>query len=114
MTDDLEERLYRLELALARRDGETGALADLIAPDFLEFGQSGQAWGRDEIVDFLATPPDPSVELVDFRADPIADDVVLVTYSTAPSATRRSSLWVRDGDAWRLRFHQGTPIPEDG
>ncbi|HTR90906.1 MAG TPA: hypothetical protein VMI73_04110 [Trebonia sp.] len=24
--------------------------------------------------------------------------------------TRGSSIWVRDGGAWRLRFHQGTPV----
>ena len=27
--------------------------------------------------------------------------------------SRRSSTWVRDGDRWRMRFHQGTPIPPD-
>jgi ribonuclease HI len=27
----------------------------------------------------------------------------------ARGSTIRSSLWLRDGGRWRLRFHQGTP-----
>jgi hypothetical protein len=46
----------------------------------------------------------------------VAADVALVTYISELQFTtlelgNRSSLWVRSGGRWKLRFHQGTPIP---
>jgi ribonuclease HI len=39
--------------------------------------------------------------------------VALVTYRVERvedgSTTLRSSIWAREGDRWRMRFHQGTP-----
>jgi hypothetical protein len=106
-----------------RRD--RAIVAALLTEDFREFGSSGREWSREEILDHLATedytPPaiedytPPAIE--DFRCQPITQDVALVTYKTvrtdpATAETRsalRSSLWVRDGGLWRIRFHQGTP-----
>jgi ribonuclease HI len=54
-----------------------------------------------------AAPSEVTIEA--FEVERLADGVVLATYDvsgTRPS--RRVSLWLRDGDRWRVRFHQGT------
>ncbi len=50
-----------------------------------------------------------------FAAAPLGDDAVLVTYRSVARApgvsarsASRSSVWIRHGDDWRIRFHQGT------
>ena len=96
-------------------------LRELLHPDFHEVGRSGAAYDRATIVRFLAaqeTPP--AVDSGDFELAQLAPDVVLLTYRSAHRApdgtlerhTLRSSVWVRDGEQWRLRYHQGTPAPE--
>ena len=53
-----------------------------------------------------------------FDAEPLTDDVVLVTYENVvtregrPERARRSSVWVLDGDQWRLRFMQATTLED--
>lgn len=96
-------------------------LRELLHPDFHEVGRSGAAYDRATIVRFLAaqdTPP--AVESGDFELAQLSPDVVLLTYRSATRRpdgtleryTLRSSVWVRVGEQWRLRYHQGTPAPE--
>ena len=108
----LRELLLRLEAALAARDpdGIEGGLRSLIADDFVEFGRSGRTWTRDSIRALLEGPREDPVAIDDFAVDRLADGVALVTYRTA--AAKRSSIWVRSGDRWRIRFHQGTPTAD--
>jgi ribonuclease HI len=54
-------------------------------------------------------------DLPDLTVAELGADTVLVTCLSIVRHERldyanRSSIWVRDGDAWRLRFHQGTPV----
>ena len=117
--DELRDELLELERALAVRDGSglPGGLATLIAPDFVEFGQSGRRWDSAGIVALLATAHSGSVaiRLQDATVERLADDVVLVTYRLAvpgQPATNRSSVWLRRDGRWQLRFHQGTRAAE--
>ena len=119
---ELAERLHSLEIALARRDGTAipGGLAALIDDDFAEIGASGRRWDRAAILDLLGSGPAEDVAIELFAAAPLGDDVVLVTYRSVASAPGlparsawRSSVWIRRGDDWRIRFHQGTPATED-
>jgi hypothetical protein len=122
-TDDadvLRDELLALERGLAVRDGSgvPGGLAALIAPDFVEFGQSGRRWDGAGIVALLATAPGsaPAVTFEDFAVDRLADDVTLVTYRLSvpgQPATNRSSVWLRRDGRWRLRFHQGTRVADE-
>jgi hypothetical protein len=49
----------------------------------------------------------------------LAEGVVLVTYRSVRTdlesgkvlQARRSSIWILRADGWKMRFHQGTPIP---
>ena len=115
MTNDaLEAELHRLESALARRDpalldGDAATLAGLIADDFLEFGASGRTWTAADVCQALATEPARDVPMEDFAVTRLAAGVALVTYrSRDPRHAKRSSIWVRRGGRWVMRFHQGT------
>jgi glyoxylase I family protein len=115
---DLRDRLLGYELALARRDPAAvdGDLIDLLTDDFLEFGQSGRVWTRETIAPLLGSSPDGSAgaaapELEAFEVTRLGEGVALVTYRAL--GANRSSIWVRRDGRWRMRFHQGTPLPGD-
>jgi glyoxylase I family protein len=116
MPEDLAETLRRLEVALASANpsGVEGGLAALIPDDFLEFGASGRTWDADAIREALdrSLAEDPE-ELLDFEVTELAPGVVLATYRLGqPRPSNRSSVWVRRGGRWQVRFHQGTLRPE--
>ncbi len=88
--------------------------ASLLAEDFCEFGSSGRVWSREAILEHLAEEaPQPAPKVVDFQLELIAPMLALVTYRTIRSgkAALRSSLWIEIDGEWKIRFHQGTPIP---
>jgi len=108
----LEESLHRPDI---RRDRQ--ALEQLLAEGFVEFGASGTRFDRTTIIKLLLNEADDGGELraFDYDLTPISDDAALLTYATERTAqggskrqVLRSSLWVRDGDSWRMLFHQGT------
>jgi hypothetical protein len=109
------EELRRLEAALVNRDptGIDGGLESLVPDDFLEFGASGRVWNAASIREVILEPP-RALELLAFDVVELTEDVVLVTYQvTEPDRrTNRSSVWVRRDGRWQMRFHQGTPIPD--
>jgi glyoxylase I family protein len=118
MTNDaLEAELHRLESALARRDPELldadkAALSELIADDFFEFGASGRTWTAADAREAITSEPPRDVPMEDFAVTRLAAGVTLVTYrSRDPRHARRSSIWVRRGGRWVMRFHQGTLLP---
>jgi ribosomal protein S18 acetylase RimI-like enzyme len=88
-------------------------VAGLLHDDFREFGASGQVRDRNSVAKALAAEPGDGGEAHDVDAVRLADDVVLLTYElrTPARPALRSSVWVRDGGTWRIRFHQGTPSP---
>ena len=109
---ELERMLWRPE---SRNDPEV--VDRLLHRDYVEVGSSGRLWARDEILEPVG---EFTAELADFSAVSLTADVVLVTYTSVVAdlpgtdevtqrPVRRTSLWVRSGDRWGLRFHQGTP-----
>jgi ribonuclease HI len=105
--------IHALELALARRDVDAlpGGYEAALDDGFVEVGQSGRVWTRHEMLMALAaSPPNPSVELVGFAVDELAPTVWLARYDTVIDGVRhhRSSIWIRSGDRFRMRYHQGT------
>jgi hypothetical protein len=87
----------------------------LLHPEFAEVGASGRRWGRAEILAAMADElslAGERVEVRDLQGERIAEDVVHLTYlsDVAGRVARRSSLWRRTDDGWRLWFHQGTPV----
>ena len=114
----LEGRL--LEEAV-RKDPEEAGL--LLSEEFCEFGSSGRVYSKTQLLAALAAemPREGLPQMEDFTAEQVKEGVVLVTYKSVRRRTDgsvqrralRSSLWVREGETWRVRFHQGTPLDED-
>jgi hypothetical protein len=116
---DIDQHLQALEEVLlqpgTRRDA--GQVGGLLTDDFVEIGSSGSAYTKQEIIAALAqeTPVRWTVE--HFKSRAIAEGVVLVTYRATRHGERavtslRSSIWKRDGERWRMAFHQGTVTKE--
>jgi hypothetical protein len=105
----LEEELLR---TASRRSPER--LRELLDPGYLELGASGRRWDREGAIAALLEATVPrDARIANPEATPLAPGVVLLTYEVEVDgrATLRSSVWLRRGGAWRLRFHQGTPVP---
>ena len=87
--------------------------ARLIDPEFIEVGQGGRLWNFESVLDeFGASSSTPRVEVSEMDARTIALDLVLLTYVSTMDdrSVRRSSLWRRSPEGWRVVFHQGTRI----
>jgi hypothetical protein len=124
MNDDcsLTEELRSLEEQLARPDvrRSPAELARLIADDFREFGSSGRAFDKNQIIAALEAQAACTLSIDDFQAKRLAADIALVTYrgtaqfagSPAKRHSLRSSIWRFRGGKWEVIFHQGTPAEE--
>ncbi|WP_051062425.1 GNAT family N-acetyltransferase [Ilumatobacter nonamiensis] len=82
--------------------------------DFVEHGCSGALWTRDRIVN---TRVDEEImirlPLADQCLQQLASDTWMLTYIAhqPDRSCRRVSIWQELSEGWRLRFHQGTPLP---
>jgi hypothetical protein len=97
---------------------DAARLDALLHEDFLEFGRSGAAYAKSDIVaQLLAVAQHARVVADNFLVRSLAVDVALLTYRSAHALpdgtlrrhTRRSSIWQRCDVGWQMSFHQGTP-----
>lgn len=111
--DEVLGRERELQTPEARRD--PGRVRDMLSADFVEIGASGRRWGRDEILELLASQADgvDPIDVEDLQGRMIAPGLVLAEWISTRGArrARRTSLWRREDGAWRLLHHQGTPLP---
>ncbi len=86
-------------------------------PEFHEVGRSGRAYSRVAIVNYLASEgSQPTIVSDSFAMTELAAEVGLLTYRSAhigsdkvlTNHALRSSVWVKTGMGWQLRYHQGT------
>ena len=112
MAHPLQDEIRQLEEQLATHSirASAEALDRLIADEFVEFGSSGRVYTKPEVVALILAAPSTTTTLIDFRVSAVTTDVALATFRTERSL--RSSLWRREGQAWRIVFHQGTVIAE--
>ena len=117
---ELTKHILALETALMSPNVRWSVerLKTILAPDFREFGRSGQAYGYDETIDALTSETTAfDVAIDDFELTVLCDTVALATYRTTrrvddstSSVSLRSSVWRFETDGtWRIIFHQGTP-----
>jgi ribonuclease HI len=95
-----------------RRDRKR--LVSLLHPDFQEFGEAGEFRTRDELLSADDNgESSPGIGLLDISS--IAAGAILLTYtmSGADGEVRRSSLWLKTGSGWQLRFRQGTVVRDE-
>jgi hypothetical protein len=117
LSSDTVYRLVELEQSMWRAETrfDRAYMLRTLTPDFHEFGRSGRTYDLDEILKIEGETI--VADLGPMTVSEIAPGVALVTYVSAVcydeiELSNRSSLWITDGDAWRLRFHQGTPTAE--
>jgi ribonuclease HI len=83
-------------------------------PDYIELGSSGHVYDRQMIVEMMSQENSAGVVIRDFSTATISEDTALATYRSIGQSgeeARRSSIWVKSGERWLIRFHQGTRIP---
>ncbi|WP_103532342.1 DUF4440 domain-containing protein [Streptomyces sp. SM11] len=95
----------------------------LLGPQSVEAGASGRRWTYEETLAALAALPrlgggdadGPRYERSGMTGADRVPGLVHLTYETVigGNRARRSSLWRRqpDGTAWRMYYHQATPVP---
>ncbi|HEY0795891.1 MAG TPA: DUF4440 domain-containing protein [Acidisarcina sp.] len=120
----LAELLRRLEESLMDPAVRANAseVATLLHEDFAEIGQSGRIYDKASIIYELQREasnqnfPCAAPSVHDFELHSLSTDTALVTYRTvsgplsSPKEVFRSSIWQFINGAWRVRFHQGTPV----
>ncbi|QHS50746.1 DUF4440 domain-containing protein [Edaphobacter sp. 12200R-103] len=134
---DILSQLISLEPIFHRFEGLSGRLpthADIdsmMAPEFFEIGVSGRLYSRDFIIRTLEarfSTPEPQPDhfrTSEFHLLRVSADTWLLSYvlrqeiTDAPRISRRTTLWKKTVEGWKILFHQGTlvegaPLPESG
>lgn len=109
-----EPIFHRPEFGSTRADFER-----LMVEDYWEVGASGTPYSRAFILDELerryAAPHEDIWETSGFGCRQLAPDVYLLTYTLVQNhtrRTRRSTIWRRTDDGWKIVYHQGTIVPD--
>ena len=91
----------------------------MTATDFWEFGASGRRYSRDDVLAELerrqAAPTVDVWEATGFHCRELAQDLYLLTYTLLQDSsrkTRRSTIWQRTREGWKIVFHQGTMVQD--
>ncbi len=113
--------IQQLELKLLQTDLNANPVLidELLAQDFEEIDNQGHQHSREDVIDWLKRK-DPNLHWAfrDFRVKVLTGDCVLAIYSLqkaqqsgahAPGSIR-TSLWQRQGNQWKMVFHQATKI----
>jgi hypothetical protein len=109
-----EPIFHRPELGTSRADFEK-----MTMDDFWEVGASGRRYSRAYVLDELekrhAVPHADIWETMDFHCRRLAHDVYLLTYTLLQDKvrrTRRSTIWRRAAEGWKIVYHQGTIVQD--
>jgi hypothetical protein len=111
-----EPIFHRAEFGTSRADFER-----MTADGFWEIGASGRCYSREFVLDTLekrfSAPHHDAWETKDFQCMRLSDDLYLLTYTLVQDGTRvtrRSTIWRRAADEWKILFHQGTLVESLG
>jgi len=98
------------------------AVIRLLHPNFKEVGKSGASYEYEEIVQSMSSEKLPSVNIhsQNYECIQLAPSVSLLLYQSVcidkngkkSHFTKRSSIWVFNGENWQIKYHQGTPCSE--
>lgn len=109
----LEPIFHRPEVGTTRNDFER-----MTEDTFWEVGASGRRYSREYVLDELekrrAIQSEDVWETRDFHCLEIALDNYLLTYTLTQGArvTRRSTIWRRTVEGWKIVYHQGTVVED--
>jgi hypothetical protein len=115
VTSEMElSRVLELERELQTRTcrNNRARVLELLAPDFTEVGASGHVWDLTSTLEMLASEPEDEeeIQVIELSGRIIADGFILARWDSLHGGrrARRTSLWRREEDGWRLVHHQGT------
>lgn len=118
---NVKDHIYELETRLLKQEVRASydELNELLAEDFLEFGSSGEAFGKENVLNRLpSVSKDPGYRLMDFDTRTLGEDVMLTTFKTYMASkdqyALRSSIWKKQNGKWQMTFHQGTLAEQKG
>jgi len=116
---DVLDELVRREPIFHREEfGRTTAdFENMTVSDFWEVGASGRRYSRQIVLDELekrySGPYSDEWETMGFHCRKLAGDVYLLTYTLIQDkqrVTRRSTIWQRSAEGWKIVYHQGTIV----
>jgi hypothetical protein len=115
----LEPIFHRFE-DLSGRSPTRAEIDSIMAPEFFEIGASGRLYSRDFIIQTLEerfstseSQPD-RFQTSEFHLLRVSADTWLLSYvlrqeiANAPRISRRTTLWKKTAEGWKILFHQGT------
>jgi hypothetical protein len=92
-------------------------LEKILCDDFVEFSRSGKAINKTHTVEALKKESHKEYVMSNFKIHRISNNVIQATYKTKENKngieikyTLRSSIWIKEGNRWKMQFHQATPI----
>jgi len=111
-----EPIFHRPEFGTTRAEFES-----MIAPEFREVGASGQEYSKEVVLDVLEKRHAASHidvwETSNFRCQRLAAELYLLTYLLLQDSgrlTRRATIWRRTDAGWKIVYHQGTVVANQG
>ncbi len=115
VAEELKKRepiFHHPEFGTSRQDFEK-----MTEETFWEVGASGSQYSRNFVLDTLEerykNPQKDEWEISDFNCEEIAGNNYLVTYTLIQDKeriTRRSTIWRRYNEEWKIVYHQGTIV----
>jgi hypothetical protein len=119
----LEQSLMASEKSLieAKKKDDDAFFKRTLSMDFTLVGVDGQLLERQEAVDGLGDSELAQLTPYDMKVVMAGDSAAVVTYDAVlrqkpqedqgppPRYQHFSSVWVKQGDRWKLKFHQSTP-----
>jgi hypothetical protein len=104
----------------AQKDKDVDFLKRTLTDNFQQVGSEGKLHDKEEIVDDAREGKLKDYSVYNAKVLPVDENAAIVTYDCiiqmpegdaplmAPRYQHISDLWVKQGDAWRLRFQQAT------
>ncbi|MGK0297899.1 MAG: ribonuclease HI [Gammaproteobacteria bacterium] len=101
-----------LEIELTKPETRSNSLrlAELISDDFEEFGSSRKSYNKEEILNLLQKSTPISYDLSNFSFKMLELNTMLVKYESISNGIKalRSSIWIKQGEDWKILHHQAT------
>jgi hypothetical protein len=113
----LDEMVKRERSLHSARRRELAWLEQILHPDFCEITRSGRVVTRAQtIAALIKEDAMPDMLSSDFQLVSTGEMSLILHYKSCDAdggrAALRASHWLREGQNWRMVFHQGTPAAE--
>lgn len=110
------------EVHRLRKSKDVNGIKAMLTDDFVYVGGDGRLHHRDELLGDMQDGTLRDFKLYEPQAVEIDSGTALLTFNAildmregddpgmAPRYQKVSDLWVKQGDTWRLKFEQATPV----